>query len=146
MHKKPRLEKAPEPENDTYEQQQKNALELNEKYVIDNLSMDKLVHLVVTGLNSVPATMPAQFVTEYGKHVKLGQVGQLKIITKLMAAQFLEAGVGPGKKVVTKSPPVVEKLIDESCIKVEKDDSKDDKDKVLTIFFLFFEPDNTRIM
>lgn len=139
VSKKPRLEKEPEVDTDTYEKQQKKALELNEKYVTENLTMEKVVHFVVTGLNSIPATMPAQFVTEYGKQVKAGQVGQLKMIAKLMAAQFLEAGVGPGAKVITKSPPVVEKLIDETCIKVEPVDSKEVKDKVCRNLFCSME-------
>lgn len=120
--KKARLET--QPANDGLEKQQKAALEANEKYIIDGLTLEKAVSLIVTGLNKVPAAMPNFFSDEYAVFVQSGQVGQTKIIAKLLAKQFLDADLGPGAKLITKT---AEKLLEEVTIKIEADDTKDEK-------------------
>lgn len=123
--KRPRLD-LPKDKADATEKQ-KAALEANEKYVLDNLSIEKTVHLVINSLSKVPSTMPPQFPNDYVGFVSAGQVGQPKVIAKLLGAQLLEIGLGPGAKVATKSPPV-EKSIEEVVIKQEPED-KDEKVK-----------------
>lgn len=129
--KKPRLDTLKEKTSDTTEKQ-KTALEANEKYILDNLSIEKTVHLLINSLTKVPNTMPPQFASDYVGFVNSGQVGQLKVIAKLLGAQFLEVGLGPGGKIATKSPPV-EKLPEEVVIKKEPED-KDEKVSVVLTF------------
>lgn len=100
-------------------------MEANEKYVLDNLSIEKTVHLVINSLSKVPNVMPVQFAGEYAGFISSGQVGQPKVVAKLMAAQFLEVGLGPGAKIATKSPPAG-KPIEEVVVKQEPED-KDEK-------------------
>lgn len=105
-------------------EKQKVRLEANEKYVLDNLSIEKTVHLVISSLNKVPDTMPAQFANDYVGFINSGKVGQVKVIAKLLGAQLLEAGLGPGVKIAIKPPP--EKPVESIVIKTEPED-KDEK-------------------
>lgn len=140
ISKKPRLEKQKEKTVDPAEKQ-KAALEANEKYVLDNLSIEKTVHLVMSGLTKVPNVMPSQFANDYVGFINSGQVGQPKVIAKLLGAQFLEIGLGPGAKIATKSPPV-EKTVREIVIKTEPDD-KDAKVSIYTVIIFFFSNNST---
>lgn len=106
-------------------EKQKVALQTNEKYVLDNLSIEKTVHLVISALTKIPNVMPSQFANDYVGFINSGQVGQPKVIAKLLGAQFLELGLGPGAKIATKLPPT-EKSTDEVVIKIEPED-KDEK-------------------
>lgn len=122
--KRPRLETQKDKTVDAAEKQ-KAALEANEKYVLDNLSIEKTVNLVLNALTKLPSAIPPQFANDYVGFINAGQVGQPKVIAKLLGAQFLEIGLGPGAKIATKSPPA-EKSANEVVIKTEPED-KDEK-------------------
>lgn len=136
ISKKPRIETPPEPEETTAEKQQKVANEVNEKYILDNLTLEKAVHLVITGLNKIPNSMPSNFTNNYSGFVKNAQVGQPKIIAKLLAKQFFEADVGPGTKAAAKAVIKSSKVTDDD--KMEIEDGKEEKEKVFKIHLHFF--------
>lgn len=136
ISKRPRIGTPPEIEETTaLERQQKVANEVNEKYVLDNLTLEKAVHLVITGLNKIPNNMPSSFSNEYLVFVKNAQVGQPKVIAKLLAKQFFEADVGPGTKAAAKAVIKSSKVVDDDKIEIE--DGKEEKEKVF--FFNYIE-------
>lgn len=94
---------------------------------MDNLTLEKTANLVIIALNKTPSSVPPEFADEYVKYIKSGQVGQVKVISKLLATQFLEAGVGPGANIIIKKPPTTEKTIDEVKVKVEPNDKEAQK-------------------
>lgn len=129
ISKKARIETPPEVEETTSaEKQQKVANEVNEKYILDNLTLEKAVHLVITGLNKTPNSMPSHFTNEYSVFVKNAQVGQPKVIAKLLAKQFFEADVGPGTKAAAKAVIKSSKAVNDG--KMEVEDGKEEKEKV----------------
>lgn len=118
--KKPRLEL--DPPNPT--------IESTEKFIADNLTTEKVVHLAFLTLKNVPNEMPASFLKDYTESLKSGAVGQVKTIAKLLASQLVEAGYGPEGKFVAKKPtPVVENVFDDVVVKVENEE----EDKVISI-------------
>ncbi|KAK4880146.1 hypothetical protein RN001_008292 [Aquatica leii] len=117
-------------DKDVDSEKQKLATDVNEKFVSDRLNIDVAVQLVLSTLPKLPATIPAQFKIDYAMFLKMGHVGDLKVLARMLGIQLLEAGVGPGVEFF-KSPlasreksPVVEvsKKKDENDDKIQKKD------------------------
>ncbi|KAF5307789.1 hypothetical protein FQR65_LT06661 [Abscondita terminalis] len=117
--KKARLDK------DEGADQQKLATEANEKYVLDKLNIDTVVRLVLSTLPKLPATIPAQFKIDYAAFLKMGHVGDGKVLGTMLAIQLLEAGVGPGMEFLKNAP--INKEISLSTEGGKKKDDEEDK-------------------
>ncbi|GJQ67330.1 hypothetical protein Trydic_g8229 [Trypoxylus dichotomus] len=122
-----------DPDLDTQEKQL-SAAELNEQYIIDNLSKSVVIQIVMKALQIVPDTMPAQFKTDYNDLLKYEQAGHSKTIARQLAYQFVEAGVGPGSKIIGKSPLLLKlpwqvPKIEEKTKAAEADENKNEKEK-----------------
>ncbi|KAB0797876.1 hypothetical protein PPYR_08869 [Photinus pyralis] len=117
--KRPRLEQDPNSE------QQKLATDINEKFVLEKLNIDIAVQLVLKTLPKLPQTMPNQFKIDYSAFIKMGHVGELKVLGKMVAIQLLEAGLGPGAEKFLAAPPAKEKspVIEIRAKKKEEEES-----------------------
>lgn len=122
--KRPKLDT----EKDVYERQ-RQALDLNEKFVLDNFSKNICVQLLLNNFHKVPETIPTKFLIDYKESLQLGQAGDMKIISKILAEQFLESGVGPGSKIVGKTVLIREPSKDEKNDTKIQDNDVEDKDK-----------------
>ncbi|VEN62446.1 unnamed protein product, partial [Callosobruchus maculatus] len=71
--------------------------EINEQFIMENLTLEKAVYLIVTNIPKLPPTLPPEFVRDYADFVTNGNIGKVHV-ANVMAAQFIEAGVGPGAK------------------------------------------------
>lgn len=124
--------------SDLNEQLQKLATETNEKYVLERLNIDTAVQLVLSTSPKLPAVIPNQFKIDYTAFMKMGHVGELKVLAKMLAIQLLEAGIGPGADVLKDPPNQKEKSPEqESSKKRELDDDDKDKVCVIIIYYLF---------
>ncbi|KAK9711257.1 Symplekin/PTA1 N-terminal [Popillia japonica] len=116
------------------QEKQLSAAELNEQFILDNLNKNTIAQIVMKALQAVPDTMPAQFKTDYADLLKHEQGGNLNTIAKQMAFQFVEAGVGPGSKIVGKStlllklPWQIPKVEEKKTVS-EVDENKNEKEK-----------------
>ena len=104
------------------------ALEANEKQILENLSKNVTVQMVINSLYNVPDTMPIHFVRDY-EEVLTGQDWTVSNrIAKLLAVHFLEAGVGPGYQIAGKISAKPERKNDDDMR--DSDDVKDEDQKV----------------
>ncbi|KAL3281104.1 hypothetical protein HHI36_004328 [Cryptolaemus montrouzieri] len=96
--------------------------EINEKFVADKLTLEKVVEIIEISLTKLPDTMPVSFTKDYDKFVKAGSVGNKEIIHMLMANLLTENGLGPGGP--------IEKSEDKGKKRErEGDDDRGDEDK-----------------
>lgn len=125
--KKPRLELDAQQELD----KQTQAIEANREFILENLNKNNCIQLVMNGLYKVPDAMPLGFVKDYNESTKGRPSGDLKTIAKLLAEQFLDAGVGPGSKIAGKRIFPTEIQRNESMdSKSQNNDVAEEKDKV----------------
>ncbi|CAH1966093.1 unnamed protein product [Acanthoscelides obtectus] len=132
---KRRLEHEPMDAEDVPVESQLTPQEINEQFIMENLTLEKAVYLIVTNIPKLPPTLPPDFVRDYADFVTSGNIGKVHV-ANVMAAQFTEAGVGPGAKVTQpaaaaeekeKSPPAPPEI---SSRKREREaDAKDDREK-----------------
>ncbi|XP_060516392.1 symplekin [Cylas formicarius] len=73
--------------------------EVNEKFIMENLTIEKAIYLIFTNVPKLPNIMPASFVKDYGKYVLSGRIGR-EYLAEALAAQFLAAKVGPGADII----------------------------------------------
>lgn len=133
-HKKPKIEK----DDAETERQQKRANEINEKYVREHLNIDKSVQLVLSTLGKLPEAPPAQFKIDYAAFMKMGHVGEFKVLVKMLAIQLLEAGIGPGVDYLKSAAAAKEKEREKETvvadvvetIEADKGDNEDSREKV----------------
>ncbi|KAF5275676.1 hypothetical protein FQA39_LY06788 [Lamprigera yunnana] len=111
---------------------QKLATEINEKFVYEKLNIDTGVQLVLSTLPKLPSIMPHQFKIDYTAFVKMGHVGELKLLAKMLAIQLLEAGLGPGVEALKNHDVVKEKspIIENNKKKDEDEDKSHKKERV----------------
>ncbi|KAH1013541.1 hypothetical protein HUJ04_002523 [Dendroctonus ponderosae] len=79
-------------------------LEANEKFINDNLTIDKAIYLIFTNIPKLPLNMPASFHKDYAKFVLSGRIGK-NHLAEALAAQFVEAKVGPGVNIKPEEKP-----------------------------------------
>lgn len=80
----------------------------NEAFVSGKLDdVEKVIELVVSGMDSLPQEMPSNFLVDYTPIGDLSVPDQVKRISKLLAKQMTMAKVGPGTTYLT-APPVEE--------------------------------------
>lgn len=77
----------------------RTAQEANERFIKDNITIEKAIYLIFTHIPKLPLSMPASFVKDYGKYVSSGRIGK-DYLAEALATQFVEAKVGPGVDVV----------------------------------------------
>lgn len=122
------------------QEKQLSASELNEQFISENLSKNVVIQLVMKTLQIVPDTMPATFKSDYSDLLKHEPAGEVNTIAKQLAYQFVEAGVGPGSKIIGKSP-ILLKLpweipkVDEKAKAIEAEE-KIEKEKVCSVHIL----------
>ncbi|XP_018561363.1 symplekin isoform X1 [Anoplophora glabripennis] len=123
--KKPRLEASSFELDDTNDSQFDTPQEANEHFILENLTLEKAVYLIFTHIPKLPNTIPPNFVADYQKYFKGGNVGKMPL-ANVLAEQFTEARVGPGAKVVVKerTPETNSKKRER-----ESEETKDEKEK-----------------
>lgn len=124
VSKKPRID---DKDQELYEKQ-RQAIEANETFILENLNKNAALHIVLKSLHNVPDVMPDFFKADYTNATKVGPTGHLKTISKLFAPQWVEAGIGPGTKYIGKTTLVkegVKEVVDDS-----KEDEEQKEDKV----------------
>ncbi|XP_030752389.1 symplekin [Sitophilus oryzae] len=77
--------------------------DVNEKFILDNLTLEKAIYLIITNIPKLPLTMPASFAKDYSKYVSSGRIGK-EHLAGALAVQFVEAKVGPGVDVIPEKP------------------------------------------
>lgn len=116
-------------DRDIYEKQ-RQAIDVNETFILENLNKAVCVQLVMNHFQKVPESIPVKFVNDYKESLKLGQAGDLKIISKYLAEQFVEAGVGPGNKIIGKTSLIKEPSKDDKIDTRNQDNDNGEKEKV----------------
>ncbi|OQV18470.1 Symplekin [Hypsibius exemplaris] len=72
------------------------AVDINMKTIVDKLTPNNVIELVLTNMKKLPSTMPTQFNATYTP-IGSGPIeGILQHLARLMAVQMVAAGVGPG--------------------------------------------------
>lgn len=96
--------------------------EANERFIIDNLTIEKAIYIIFTSIPKLPLSMPQSFNKDYAKYVLSGRIGK-EYLAEVLAAQFVEANVGPGVDVKVPEkiePPKRKRDIDEPKEKEER--------------------------
>lgn len=75
-------------------------LEINEKFILENLSIDRVIQIIEVSFKNLPNAAPSSFLKDYDKYVQGGTVGKIEIIATLLGMQFLEKSLGPGGKLL----------------------------------------------
>lgn len=99
--KKPRLTVTESEYIDEFIDPNLTPLEINEQYILENLTLEKAVYLIVTNIPKLPTAVLPDFIKDYAPFSSTGNIGKIHLAS-VMAKQFIEAGVGPGIKVVPK--------------------------------------------
>ncbi|KAK9503177.1 hypothetical protein O3M35_011802 [Rhynocoris fuscipes] len=76
-----------------------SAIDITEAFIIERLSPELAANLVITGMASLPDTMPAVFSATYTPIAAAGTQGQIKHVARLLATQLNAAGLGPGASI-----------------------------------------------
>lgn len=113
-------------------EKQNQAIEINEKFIAENLNKNVCVQLVMNNLMKVPENMPSWFLSEYKESLKLGLAGDVKIIAKLLAEQFVETGTGPGNKIIGKTALVKDTAKNDKNNARIQENEVEEKEKVIT--------------
>ncbi|CAG9859181.1 unnamed protein product [Phyllotreta striolata] len=104
--------------------------EINEQFILDNLTLEKAVYLIVTNIPKLPLQASNEFIREYAEYVNSGKVGRIYLANAL-AKQFTDSNIGPGKTAEKqKSPPEPKKKPKEDENKEEKEKPPPKKEKV----------------
>lgn len=76
------------------EKLKKEANELNQNFIMQNLNINNTILLVMSSMKNVPLHMPNHFAGDYTRAIANGT--DVTEIAKLLGEQFTEADVGPG--------------------------------------------------
>jgi symplekin len=123
-NKRPRLDPQIEFDNDTNDSEPQSLQDLNEQFVAENFSLERAVQLIFSSISKLPSTMPSEFNKEYGKYLESGKIGQVDVVTKILASQFTEAGISPPGRALLKRS-------DEIRLEKELEEEKEEKEKVI---------------
>ncbi|XP_074025533.1 symplekin scaffold protein [Leptinotarsa decemlineata] len=99
-------------------------LEANEQFILENLTLEKAVYLIFTNIPKLPNTVPTDFIKDYAEFVNLGNIGKIHL-ANVLAKQFTQANVGPGKKIAEK----LKSLEQSKKRSRESEDNKDEREK-----------------
>jgi symplekin len=122
-NKRPRLDPQIEFDNDTNDSEPQSLQDLNEQFVAENFSLERAVQLIFSSISKLPSTMPSEFNKEYGKYLESGKIGQVDVVTKILASQFTEAGISPPGRALLKRS-------DEIRLEKELEEEKEEKEKL----------------
>lgn len=100
--------------------------EVNENFVLENLTLEKAVAIAEVTLSKLPDTMPVFFAKDYDKLVKAGTIGNEDITILLMTNLLTENGLGPGVANI--------EARDNKKRERENDDERGDEEKVICLF------------
>lgn len=121
-NKRQRISKQTLPSIKTNEEAITKANATNEGFVLGTLDdVEKVIELVVSGMESLPQEMPSNFLVDYTPIGDLSVPDQIKRISKLLAKQMTVAKVGPGATFLTSTLP--EEVINKVETKTDSNDS-----------------------
>ena len=76
--------------------QTESAVDITEKFIIQRMNPILAAELVLKSMGKLPAAIPAQFHHTYTPIAAAGTDGQVKHVSRLLAAQLTAANLGPG--------------------------------------------------
>ena len=76
--------------------QMESAVDITENFIIDRMNPLLAAELVLLSMNSLPRDIPPQFHHTYTPIAAAGTEGQVKHVSRLLAAQLTAANIGPG--------------------------------------------------
>ena len=79
---------------------QESAVDITEKFIKDRLDPALVTELVMRSLPKLPSEIPAHFSSSYTPIDAAGTEGQIKHVSRLLAAQMTAVGIGPGVREV----------------------------------------------
>lgn len=126
--------------DDNVAEKQQQAIAANEEFIEENLNKNTAMQIVMKALCNVPENASKTFNADYLASKKIGATGEVKTIAKLLAPLFVEAGVGPGSKIIGKTTLVketVEPEPEDTSDKMEVDETAE-KEKVSVIIDLVY--------
>merc|ERR1719282_1765692 len=74
---------------------QDSAVDITEKFIKDRLDPALVTELVIRCIPNIPSSIPPQFANSYTPISDAGTDGQIKHVSRLLAAQMTSLGVGP---------------------------------------------------
>ena len=108
---------------------QESAVDITEKFIKDRLDPALVTELVMRSLPKLPSEIPAHFSSSYTPIDAAGTEGQIKHVSRLLAAQMTAVGIGPGvREVNQKKIPLP---------RIESDE--DDEEKELEVTDEFYK-------
>lgn len=95
----------------------------SEQTLLENLTLEKTVYLIITTISKLPSTMPYGFRENYNKYVKSGNINK-NTLASILINQFVDAEIVPksSKNLHDKELDVINKKRER-----ENDDLKDEK-------------------
>ena len=76
--------------------QTESAVDITEKFIMDRMNPLLAAELVLRSMNKLPLEIPAQFHHTYTPIAAAGTEGQVKHVSRLLAAQLTASNIGPG--------------------------------------------------
>ena len=76
--------------------QMESAVDITEKFIMEKMNPILAAELVLKSMNSLPQEIPPQFHHTYTPIAAAGTEGQVKHVSRLLAAQLTAANIGPG--------------------------------------------------
>merc|ERR1712223_1647211 len=101
---------------------QESAVDITEKFIKDRLDPALVTELVMRSLPKLPYEIPPHFSSSYTPIDAAGTEGQIKHVSRLLAAQMTSIGIGPGVREVRERGSQI------PLPRVESDEEDDDKD------------------
>ena len=113
---------------------QESAVDITEKFIKDRLDPMLVTELVMRSLPKLPSEIPPHFSSSYTPIDAAGTEGQIKHVSRLLAAQMTAVGIGPGVREVN------QKKIPLPRIESDEDDEEKElevTDEFYTTFICF---------
>ena len=111
---------------------QESAVDITEKFIKDRLDPALVTELVMRSLPKLPSEIPPHFSSSYTPIDAAGTEGQIKHVSRLLAAQMTAVGIGPGVREVN------QKKIPLPRIESDEDDEGVDPLEVTDEFYTTF--------
>ena len=78
------------------QEQTESAVDITEQFIMQRMNPILAAELVLRSMNKLPGDIPAQFHHTYTPIAAAGTEGQVKHVSRLLAAQLTAANIGPG--------------------------------------------------